>query len=189
MSLPALQLDAPGSAATVAGDWITAAEGALRLGKNRAAFIRQCKDKLAGEGMAVFMPSPDGNGGRAQWFVRRSLDARLDVSGFDRIPDAFWTFTEKQQRQAWSRADCAEQFRRAAAENRGRPQKRWAPVLIARLKADHPDLNGISIRSLQRWSAAYNEVADLCDLAGNNHGGVRSGEGGRRRPCRISASG
>jgi len=178
MTEPALQLhrpDRPPDAASGGGDWsqwISAAEAARRLGKDRDALLRTCRQKLQHQGLAYHGTPP--NGGNARWFVFRGwAPGKLNdgpVGVAHQTPDLS-QYPRKAVQIAWRRVQAVQRFREAKRTRRGRVAD-WLDDWIHQMRGEL----GIKIsqRSLYRWNQLYQSPADVEQLVDGRGGDQKS---------------
>lgn len=157
-------------------DWIAVGEAARLLGANAGHLRRRCKDELVQNNDATLRPM---GGGRVGWFVRRSIDKRLELRVDQIDAGKLAGYTESQRLLAFARMECVKAYQKRAAEE-ARPECRWLDALVAelresvvrRLRSEYGLRLKVSGPTLKRWARqarGIDGVANLIDGRGGDY--------------------
>ena len=154
------------------GGWLSIAEAAGLLNRDKAHLRRLCAERWQPKGLARVVDN--------QWRVHRDAHPDLAEGAAHRVatdPAQFDQYTERQRRTASQRAKAVSIFRTEKASYQGCFVRERLPVLLVELGRRFPDLarNGkISQRSIYDWHKRAGNPIDECDLVDARGGDQKS---------------
>ena len=141
--------------------WIAADQAAPLLGVHRDSLTRRCREELSPLGVAVLEQAAGDS--QERWWLTRSVNGRLAAGEAGRRAAEPTLenqgYAADKANDARQRLACVKTLRRWRVGRDGL-QKDWMPVLVDRLRADHPAIK-VSRSRLLEWDRLYRVPGDL----------------------------